>query len=310
MDNVTLTKYLTSHKKIHLKRCFTNLLDKEHFDQDLFNIDLETLENQLQLLEGADVAAPSFFPYTRSMEAGCGHASQVGIEATKKGLVGCLLLAGGQGTRLGWPGPKGTFSVTLIKKKSLFQFFAEKVKAASVFVNRDLPLAIMTSPLNEAETRQFFQKNNFFGLKPHQLFIFSQTMLPFLDFNKRLVHTRTLAKGPDGNGSCFESFFKSHVGEQWQKSGIEYLNIVLIDNPLADPYDFELLGHLLETAARQDENFDKPLVLRRQVRQPRRRKGRLDRHLTGMASHPAHRHRLLTVGALSGNLQIAHFLIM
>lgn len=248
MDNLTLTKYLKEQGKAHLKCCFTNLLDKESFDQDLFEIDLQTLEKQYKLFENLNEKSISFHPFTKGVERGDLASYEIGIQAAADGKCGCLLLAGGQGTRLNFSKAKGIFPITLIKQKSLFQVFAEKVVAASNFVNKALPLAIMTSPLNEEETFDFFKKNNFFGLQKNQVFIFSQTMLPMLDFNGSLIasSSNSILKGPDGNGSCFKSFFQSGVGDKWMKTRVEYLNTVLIDNVLADPFDFELLGHLIK----------------------------------------------------------------
>ena len=104
-----------------------------------------------------------------------------GQELVRQGKVGCLIMAGGQGTRLGYNGPKGAVPVTPIMRKSLFQLFCERVKAASSFAERPLPLCIMTSPLNHDQTITFFEEHSYFGLCPLQVTFFQQEMLPFLD---------------------------------------------------------------------------------------------------------------------------------
>lgn len=248
MDDVTLTKHLKSQKKLHLRSCFSNLLNIRNLEKPLLKLDLETLEKQLELFEHSRKSASAITPFENPILAGNSKAQKTGFKITQEKKAGCILLAGGQGSRLGFDGPKGTFLITPIKQKSLFQIFAEKVKAASILTKQDLPLAIMTSPLNEKETILFFKNNHFFGLNEKQVFFFSQTMLPFLDFEKKLVckDPKTLALGPDGNGTLFNSFSKSGILDQWIQNGIEYLNIVLIDNPLGDPFDFELFGHLVE----------------------------------------------------------------
>lgn len=130
-----------------------------------------------------------------------------GLSLLQNGQVGALLLAGGMGTRLGWEGPKGTYPITLIRKKSLFQLFAERTLFASKLANRELPLAIMTSSRNDEETRTFFRKNGYFGLREEQVDFFVQDNLPFLDREGHLFLTKggTLAQGPDGNGDALFS---------------------------------------------------------------------------------------------------------
>lgn len=180
------------------------------------------------------------------------HYSQVGNIENKikghqllaSGQCGCILIAGGQGTRLKFDGPKGMFPITLIKKKSLFQLFAEKTLAAGNQSNCQLPLAIMTSPATHEATLNFFQEHRFFGLKSEQLFFFCQTELPLLDQagNLFLEEKERMATGPDGNGSVFKCFVDSGIWDCWHAKGIRYVTSVLIDNPLADPFDAELVG--------------------------------------------------------------------
>ena len=174
-----------------------------------------------------------------------------GKKLLAEGKVGCLIVAGGQGTRLSYQAPKGTFPVSVIKKKSLFQLFAEKTIAAGKQVNRQLPLAIMTSPLNHAATLAFFRENRNFGLAEEQLFFFMQDELPFLDNAGHLLlnQDHLLAKGPDGNGSSLKGFVNSGIWDTWSKNGVEYLNYILVDNALADPFDAEFIGfHAAEKA--------------------------------------------------------------
>lgn len=168
----------------------------------------------------------------------------VGEELVTKGKVGCLLIAGGQATRLRFNGPKGMFPVSVINGKTLFQIFSEKVLAVSKRAKRPLPFAIMTSPLNHDTTVEYFEKNNYFGLDPLQVSFFQQETLPFLSDNGNLfLESKTaLAVGPNGNGKALHQLVKSGVWSLWKEQGVEYVNQILIDNPLAQPYDFELVG--------------------------------------------------------------------
>lgn len=161
----------------------------------------------------------------------------LGKKLIKEGKVGCVILAGGQGTRLGASFPKGMMPVSVVRKKTLFQMFFEKTKAASRESGTFLPLCVMTSPLNHQETKNYLQKNEWFGLEEDQVDLFEQTMAPFLEKQGKTC------MAPDGNGSFFKTFYTSGTWEKWHKKGVEYVLTVLIDNPLADPFDAELCGY-------------------------------------------------------------------
>jgi len=144
--------------------------------------------------------------------------------------VGAVLLAGGQGSRLGIRGPKGTF---VVQGKTLFQWACEKLPPK-------MPMAIMTSPLNHQETLMFFVKNDFFG---REILFFQQEMYPFLDLKKRPLRFQA----PNGNGSFFRSFVASGTAARLQEKGVDLLTIIPIENPLGDPADLSLIGHARET---------------------------------------------------------------
>lgn len=144
-----------------------------------------------------------------------------------------ILLAGGQGTRLGYSGPKGLFP---IGGKTLFEWICAKVP-------KGMPLAIMTSPLNHDETVDYFIKNRNFGL---DIYFFQQEMEPLLDENKQ----PTDLQGPNGNGSVFSSFMKSGLANLFAKRGVDLVTINYIDNPLADPFDRVMIAE----ARRQKAN--------------------------------------------------------
>src|SRR5687767_103469 len=103
-------------------------------------------------------------------------AERRGHELLKQGKVGAFLVAGGQGTRLGYDGPKGEFPVTPIKGKPLFQVFAEQLLAHSRDAGWPVPWYVMTSDTNDAATRAFFQKNGYFGYPTEDVFFFQQGM--------------------------------------------------------------------------------------------------------------------------------------
>ncbi|MDF2577054.1 MAG: glmu3 [Chlamydiales bacterium] len=165
--------------------------------------------------------------------------------------IGCLIVAGGQGTRLKWNGPKGTFPVSLIKQKSLFQLLSEKIVAASHLHGYKIPLAVMTSPENHRITIEFFKKHCFFGLDPAYVDFFQQEELPLLDLsgNLFLESTSHIAKGPNGNGEALKSFYSAGLWKKWKSLDIESVYFSPIDNPLALPYDAVLIKSHMESQA-------------------------------------------------------------
>jgi len=175
------------------------------------------------------------------------EATSLGQKILKEGRVGAILLAGGQGTRLKFRGPKGAYPISPVKKKSLFQLAIEKAESARKHFGTHLHLALQTASENNLETLSFFEKNGFFGSKNHIDF-FCQGDLPLLDENETLfLHNGSPCMASEGNGSFFWSFVQSPLFEKWKKRGIEYVTVMGIDNGLSNPFDEEMIGlHVME----------------------------------------------------------------
>lgn len=216
---------------------------KEKFENQLAQIDLQILQKQQELIANPTLADPSSFePFHDFAYSGNVSYRKIGQALIQKGAVGCLLLAGGQGTRLGHTGPKGTYPI--LPGKSLFQLCAEKVLAASNWAKHPLQLAIMTSKDNDAETRAFFQQHQFFGLNSSQISFFNQGSLPFLEAKGHLFLQTPwqIAEGANGNGESLLHLAHSGILQKWNNQGIEMITVIPVDNPLADPFDPELIG--------------------------------------------------------------------
>lgn len=169
-----------------------------------------------------------------------------GEEILAKGQVGCVLLCGGLGTRLGFKGPKGCFPISCVEKKSLFQLLFEKVYFLQKKWKCELPLALLVSSFNHQETLSFLKKHRFFGLKASQVTILEQPNYPYFENsgNLTLSKDKTLMSAPNGNGGFYEAFCNSPLLERWNKGGIEFVHLIAVDNPLADPVDTYLLGYM------------------------------------------------------------------
>lgn len=244
-DQFAYSKLQKIHQE-HLLNHFEQLSaqSKQALLESIDALDAASFLQQRKLLTSPTKELKTIIPFTDYQEAGNPEDTHVGEKLIADGKVGCLLIAGGQGTRLQFNGPKGCFPVTIVKHKTLFQLFAEKVKAAGQQAQRPLQLAIMTSPLNDQVTKDFFESNNFFGLERSQVSFFVQGMLPFLDQQGDLFleTEEKIAVGPDGNGRSLKYFVEQGAWEQWQKQGITIVNFIQIDNPLADPFDANLIG--------------------------------------------------------------------
>jgi UDP-N-acetylglucosamine/UDP-N-acetylgalactosamine diphosphorylase len=174
-----------------------------------------------------------------------------GETALRAGQVGCFTVAGGQGTRLGFNGPKGAFPVTPVRKHSLFQVFAEKIRAAGARFGVTPPWFILTSPVNHNETLAFFTEHNFFGLDPTRVHCFPQGTMPAVDFaGKILLETQgRLALSPDGHGGSLRALVRNGMIDVMRSHGVNTLSYFQVDNPLVRCVDPEFIGFHLETGS-------------------------------------------------------------
>jgi UDP-N-acetylglucosamine/UDP-N-acetylgalactosamine diphosphorylase len=179
------------------------------------------------------------------------------------GLVGAILVAGGQGTRLGCTGPKGLVPVGPLSHATLFDLLFGRLRAIHRRFGRRVPLAIMTSSATDADTRQFLRESNFCGLDPDFVHVFRQHDLPALDAatgTLLLDAPDHLAMAPDGHGGMLVALHESGGLDWFGRHGVEHLASFQVDNPLALPLDCEFLGyHALSQA-----DFSTQVVLKRE----------------------------------------------
>lgn len=172
-------------------------------------------------------------------------AAVAGEALLEEGRVGMVMVAGGQGSRLGHPGPKGTYPIGPVTERSLFQIHAEKVLALSRAHGHPIPLLIMTSPENDTETRAFFQRHESFGLQPEQVTFFQQGMLPALDAATGEILRAgpgQLAFSPNGHGGTLEALHRGGHLQRLKEQGISVLFYFQVDNPLVKIADETFLG--------------------------------------------------------------------
>lgn len=167
-----------------------------------------------------------------------------GEEALRAGRVAAFTVAGGQGTRLGYDGPKGTYAVTPLRRKSLFQVFAEKILAAGRRSGRPLHWFIMTSHANHAQTEAFFAEHGWFGLDRGRVHFFRQGRMPAIGFDGRiLLEARdAIALSPDGHGGSLRALHRSGALDLMRSEGIDTLSYFQVDNPLVRCIDPTFIG--------------------------------------------------------------------
>eukprot|EP00195_Chlamydomonas_chlamydogama_P005792 CAMPEP_0202904818 /NCGR_PEP_ID=MMETSP1392-20130828/31237_1 /ASSEMBLY_ACC=CAM_ASM_000868 /TAXON_ID=225041 /ORGANISM="Chlamydomonas chlamydogama, Strain SAG 11-48b" /LENGTH=471 /DNA_ID=CAMNT_0049592643 /DNA_START=73 /DNA_END=1488 /DNA_ORIENTATION=- len=177
-----------------------------------------------------------------------------GLRLMAQGKAAVLLLAGGQGTRLGSSLPKGCYNVGLPSGKSLFQLQAERLlkmqqlaaaAAPSGSPTRPLHWYIMTSPFTHVDTLSHFEEHNFFGLQRSQVTFFQQGFLPCLTEEGKIImeSPQSIAKAPDGNGGVYMALHKSGCLNHMVENGVECLDVYCVDNILARLADPLFLGY-------------------------------------------------------------------
>lgn len=177
------------------------------------------------------------------------EARRRGVEALRSGRVAVLVVAGGQGTRLGFEHPKGMFPLGPVSGNSIFQIHAEKVLALGRRYGKAVPFCVMVSEATDSETRQFFAENRNFGISDDDFAVFRQGTMPAVDAETGkvlLAGREQIAVSPDGHGGTLAALESSGVLSRLERRGIEQIFYFQVDNPLVDICWPEFLGyHLL-----------------------------------------------------------------
>ena len=179
-----------------------------------------------------------------------GH--RAGEAALRAGKMGVVLVAGGQGTRLGFDHPKGLYPIGPLSQATLFQIHFEKVRAIRRRYGVNVPLYVMTSPATHEETVAALAKHERFGLPSHDVIVFCQGSMPAVDEKSGhllLAEKGLLFESPDGHGGMVRALDRNGVLADMRRRGIEQLFYYQVDNPLIVVCDPLLIGHHLEAAA-------------------------------------------------------------
>jgi len=220
------------------------------------SLDFKAIEKIQGLLKagGEPVAHPGTMTPAPVVSLKAGQAAEPrarGEAALKAGQVGVILVAGGQGTRLGYDGPKGTYRLAPISQASLFEIHSRKILALERQYQARIPFYIMTSEGNDADTRKFFGENKCFGLDPDRVKFFVQGTLPAFHPDGRIILEAPgkLFAAPDGHGGILAALDRRGMLADMKARGLTTLYYFQVDNPLVDIADPVFVGmHLLRRA--------------------------------------------------------------
>ncbi|WBW99379.1 UDPGP type 1 family protein [Oceanirhabdus sp. W0125-5] len=241
---------VNKYKQEHLLRFyhFLNNDKKSALINDILTIDFELIQNIYNKIRKNHIEekenqfkpliANSLKMYSDEEK---NNFYKIGMNALANGKVAVYLVAGGQGTRLGHNGPKGTFDIGLPSRKSLFQLQCERLIYLSNKCKKYIPLYIMTSIENHHDTVSFFKEHNYFGYPKSMIMFFKQKTMPTINEDGKVLLSdeNKIAMSPNGNGGCFVALKDSGALGDMKAKGIEWLFLYGIDNALvrvADPY--------------------------------------------------------------------------
>ncbi len=254
-----LLQLLRPHGQEHLLAFWSELDEsqRERFEYDLRRVSWQELGNLFRQattetecpwsrLAAQSQPPPAVRLDDRKMEHRRLPAVQTGEKALRDGDVGVVLVAGGQGTRLGFRHPKGMYPVGPVSQHSLFQILLEKVVALRQRYGQAIPLYLMTSPATHEETLAYLSEHAFFGLPPEDVIVFCQGTMPAADAESGhalLARKGSLFQSPDGHGGMLPALEKQAHLQDMRRRGLRQLFYMQVDNPLVRVCEPEFLGY-------------------------------------------------------------------
>lgn len=224
--------------------------NKEEFANEVLKINFEQL-NKLydkaiknEKVENSKIEPIPYIEKDKLSEEEKEHYKKIGENIIKNNEYAVVTMAGGQGSRLGHDGPKGTFDFGLENHKSIFEVLCDRLKEAYKKYNVYIPWYIMTSRQNNEETINFFEKNNYFGYSKENVYFFKQGELPVLNDQGKLMLNKegNINTAADGHGGVFISMEKEKITENMKQRGIKWVFIGPVDNVLIKMIDPIFIG--------------------------------------------------------------------
>ncbi len=246
-------KYEVENMK-HKTTKILNILHQEHIAEHLASLPEEHQLEMVNCINGLDLSVlsageageergdfdPLFAKTIKQIEENREKYTEAGLKAIRDGKVGAVLLAGGQGSRLGFDHPKGMFNIGVDRELYIFECLINNLLEVTKKAGAWVPLFVMTSVDNSRETREFFEAHDYFGYNSDNVWFFVQEQLPTVDTNGKLMLSAPgkISTAPNGNGGWYASMAKTGMLKVVEETGIEWLNVFAVDNVLqriADP---------------------------------------------------------------------------
>lgn len=240
-----------------------NMLNQEHIVSHLQSLSSEEQLEMIRHIESLDFSvlsegdekevrgkfSPLFATTISDISKNFERYTEVGLKAIREGKVGAVLLAGGQGSRLGFDHPKGMFNIGVERELFIFECLINNMLDVVKQADAWIPLFIMTSHENRKETITFFEQHSYFGYSPDNVFFFEQEQLPTVDINGNLMleDKGKIKTAPNGNGGWYESMAKTGMLKIVQDAQIEWLNVFAVDNVLQRIADPCFIGAVIES---------------------------------------------------------------
>ena len=257
-----LEEKLNQFGQSHLLQFWDELNETEQASlaKQIENIDFELIKTLAAGHASADVweelAAKAEVPPAITLadyadEASYNEAVTIGSEALRAGKVGMILVAGGQGSRLGFDHPKGMFPIGPVSNRTLYQMHFEQVMARSKQFGVTIPIYVMTSPPTHEESTNFLTQNNFFGMDPANVKIFCQGVMPAVDSDGKLLleEKGKVFVSPDGHGGTLAALVNSGCLKDATDRGVEHIFYGQVDNPLIQICHPALVGYHLKSGS-------------------------------------------------------------
>ncbi len=175
--------------------------------------------------------------------------SDTGIDAIRNGKVAAVLLAGGQGTRLGFEKPKGMYDIGVDRTLYIFECLVNNLMEVTKKCGAWVMLYVMTSPKTLTEIEEFFEEHNYFGYSKDHVKFFAQDMAPSVDFDGKVYMESKgiISMSPNGNGGWFSSMVRAGLLNEIKRKGIEWINVFAVDNVLQRIADPAFIGAVIQS---------------------------------------------------------------
>lgn len=243
---------LNKHGQGQLLAFWDGLSDSEQASllNQLESLDFASIARMQSMLVQNEASQAAFGPGTEPAEVltpseqETADAVAVGEKALSEGKVGVILVAGGQGSRLGFDGPKGAYPIAPISNATLFEIHCHKILRLERKYGTRIPFYIMTSETNDKPTRDFFTANEYFGLAPERVFFFTQGMWPTLTGEGKIIldSPHHVFMSPDGHGGTITALKSSGALDDMASRGLDTLFYFQVDNPLIEIADPAFIG--------------------------------------------------------------------